>query len=75
MAADRNRSGRQQALGLLALAIGVGLAAATLDNSVVGWVIGLIRRRLDNPQVEITLSLATGYLAYAAVRLVTRRFY
>jgi Na+/H+ antiporter len=30
----------------------------------VGWMIGLIRRRLDNPQVEITLSLATGYLAY-----------
>ena len=34
------RSERQQALGLLALAVGVGLAAATLDNSVVGWVVG-----------------------------------
>lgn len=35
-----SRSERQQALGLLALALGVGLAAATLDNSVVGWVVG-----------------------------------
>ena len=34
------RSERQQALGLLALAVGIGLAAATLDNAVVGWVVG-----------------------------------
>jgi Na+/H+ antiporter len=36
--------------------IAVGLA--------VGWVISEIRRRLDDPPVEITLSLATGYAAY-----------
>jgi CPA1 family monovalent cation:H+ antiporter len=36
--------------------IAVGLA--------VGWVISEIRRRLDDPQVEITISLATGYAAY-----------
>jgi CPA1 family monovalent cation:H+ antiporter len=36
--------------------IAVGLA--------VGWVIAEIRRRLDDPPVEITLSLATGYAAY-----------
>jgi signal transduction histidine kinase len=31
---------RQQALGLVALAFGVGLAAAALGDSVVGWVVG-----------------------------------
>jgi monovalent cation/hydrogen antiporter len=36
--------------------IAVGLA--------VGWVISEMRRRLDDPPVEITLSLATGYAAY-----------
>jgi monovalent cation/hydrogen antiporter len=30
----------------------------------VGWVVAEIRRRLDDPQVEITISLATGYAAY-----------
>jgi monovalent cation/hydrogen antiporter len=36
--------------------IAVGLA--------VGWVIAEIRARLDDPPVEITISLATGYAAY-----------
>jgi CPA1 family monovalent cation:H+ antiporter len=31
---------------------------------VVGYVIGEIRRRLDDPLTEITLSLVTGYLAF-----------
>jgi len=30
----------------------------------VGCVIAEVRRRLDDPQVEITISLATGYAAY-----------
>jgi monovalent cation/hydrogen antiporter len=30
----------------------------------VGWVIGEIRRRLDDPPTEITLSLVTGYIAF-----------
>jgi signal transduction histidine kinase len=34
------RTERQQALGLTALALGVGLAAAALNNSVVGWIVG-----------------------------------
>ena len=34
------RAERQQALGLVALALGVGLAAAALGNSVIGWVVG-----------------------------------
>jgi signal transduction histidine kinase len=31
---------RQQALGLAALGIGVGIAVSTLGNTVVGWIIG-----------------------------------
>jgi signal transduction histidine kinase len=34
------RTERQQALGLVALAVGVGIAAATLGDSVIGWVVG-----------------------------------
>jgi len=36
--------------------IGIGLA--------VGWTVAHVRRRLDNPPVEITLSLLTAYFAY-----------
>lgn len=36
--------------------VAVGLA--------VGWVVGQIRRRLDDPPTEITLSLITGYIAF-----------
>jgi monovalent cation/hydrogen antiporter len=42
--------------------VGVGLA--------VGWVIRQIRRRLDNPPVEITIALMTGYFAYIPAELV-----
>jgi monovalent cation/hydrogen antiporter len=31
---------------------------------VVGYVVAEVRRRLDNPPVEVTLSLMTGYLAF-----------
>jgi signal transduction histidine kinase len=34
------RTERQQALGLAALGIGAGLAAAALGNTVVGWIVG-----------------------------------
>jgi len=43
---------------LLAAAGGVALGLA------VGYVIGEIRRRLDDPQTEITISLITGYAAF-----------
>jgi monovalent cation/hydrogen antiporter len=36
--------------------IGIGL--------VVGWLVSRVRRRLDDPPVEIALSLLTAYLAY-----------
>jgi CPA1 family monovalent cation:H+ antiporter len=41
--------------------VGIGLA--------VGWVIRQIRRRLDNPPVEITIALMTGYFAYIPAEL------
>jgi monovalent cation/hydrogen antiporter len=31
---------------------------------VVGWPVAEARRRLDDPQIEIVLSLVTGYAAY-----------
>jgi monovalent cation/hydrogen antiporter len=43
---------------LLAAAGGVALGLA------VGYVIGEIRRRLDDPPTEITISLITGYAAF-----------
>jgi CPA1 family monovalent cation:H+ antiporter len=36
--------------------VGVGL--------VVGYVVAAIRRRLDNPPVEVTIALMTGYFAF-----------
>ncbi|MEA2272494.1 MAG: monovalent cation/hydrogen antiporter, partial [Solirubrobacteraceae bacterium] len=43
-------------VGNVAGGIAIGLA--------VGWVLREVRRRLDNPPVEITISLMTGYFAY-----------
>ena len=42
--------------------IAIGLA--------VGWLIRQLRRRLDNPPLEITIALLSGYLAYIPAELV-----
>ncbi len=42
--------------------VGFGLA--------VGWLIRQVRRRLDNPPVEITIALMTGYFAFIPAALV-----
>src|SRR5918995_1682616 len=42
--------------------IAIGLA--------VGWVIAEIRKRLDDPPVEVTISLLTGYAAYVPAERV-----
>jgi monovalent cation/hydrogen antiporter len=42
--------------------VGVGL--------VVGWLIRQVRRRLDNPPAEITISLLTGYVAFIPAELM-----
>jgi Na+/H+ antiporter len=42
--------------------IGIGI--------VVGFLIAAVRRRLDNPPVEVTISLMTGYLAFIPAHAV-----
>ena len=42
--------------------VAVGLA--------VGWVVRQVRRRLDNPPAEITISLLTGYFAFIPAELL-----
>jgi Na+/H+ antiporter len=37
---------------------------------VVGWVVRQVRRRLDNPPAEITISLLTGYFAFFPAELL-----
>ena len=37
---------------------------------VVGWLVRQVRRRLDNPPAEITISLMTGYLAFIPAELI-----
>jgi Na+/H+ antiporter len=41
--------------------VGIGLA--------IGWVIRQVRRRLDNPPVEITIALMTGYFTFIPANL------
>ena len=36
----------------------------------VGWLIRQLRRRIDNPPVEITIALLSGYLAFIPAELV-----
>jgi NhaP-type Na+/H+ or K+/H+ antiporter len=36
----------------------------------VGWAIAAVRRRLDNPPVEVTVSLMSGYLAFIPANAV-----
>ena len=74
------RTERQQALGLIALAVGIGLAAATLDNSVIGWVVGplgvaavgaaVVWREADETQRRRWASGATGRRA-TVLRVLT----
>ena len=47
--------------GLRFVATGVGGLAVGL---AVGWVVRQVRRRVDDPPTEITISLLTGYAAY-----------
>jgi len=36
----------------------------------VGWLVRQVRRRLDNPPAEITISLMTGYVAFIPAELI-----
>jgi CPA1 family monovalent cation:H+ antiporter len=48
------------AAGSFVLTVAGGIAVGL----AVGWCVRQVRRRLDNPPVEITISLLTGYFAY-----------
>jgi monovalent cation/hydrogen antiporter len=52
--------------GLFVVSAGGGIAIGL----VVGWLIRQIRRRLDNPPAEITISLLTGYVAFIPADLM-----
>jgi CPA1 family monovalent cation:H+ antiporter len=52
--------------GLFVVSAGGGIAVGL----VVGWLIRQIRRRLDNPPAEITISLLTGYVAFIPADLM-----
>src|SRR5215218_8807901 len=41
-----------------------GAAGGVAIGLAVGWVIAEIRRRLDDPPIEVTISILTGYAAY-----------
>jgi CPA1 family monovalent cation:H+ antiporter len=42
----------------------VGAVGGVVVGLVVGWLIAQVRRRLDDPLVEITISLFTGWAAF-----------
>jgi CPA1 family monovalent cation:H+ antiporter len=52
--------------GLFVVSAGGGIAVGL----GVGWLIRQVRRRLDNPPAEITISLLTGYLAFLPAELI-----
>lgn len=48
----------------LALSLVVGIVVGVAIGLLVGYVIVAVRRRVEDPLVEITISLLTGYAAY-----------
>ncbi len=43
-------------------------SGGVLVGLAVGWLVTEVRKPLDDPQVEVTISLATGYAAYLPVQ-------
>jgi Na+/H+ antiporter len=52
--------------GVFVVSAGGGVAVGL----AVGWIVRQIRRRLDNPPAEITVSLMTGYFAFIPADLL-----
>ena len=52
--------------GLFVVSAGGGIAVGL----AVGWLVRQVRRRLDNPPAEITISLMTGYVAFIPADLM-----
>ncbi len=51
--------------GLFVVVAGGGIGVGLL----VGWIVRQVRRRLNNPPAEITISLLTGYIAFIPAEL------
>jgi CPA1 family monovalent cation:H+ antiporter len=47
-----------------------GVTVGIAIGLAVGWLIRHLRRRLDNPPVEITIALLSGYIAFIPAELV-----
>src|ERR671936_2015369 len=47
-----------------------GVVGGVAIGLVVGFLVAQVRRRLDNPPVEVTISLMTGYLAFIPANAV-----
>ena len=61
--------------GSFSAAGGGGLFVLTAAGGVavglgIGWLVRQVRRRLDNPPAEITISLMTGYFAFIPAELL-----
>ena len=52
--------------GLFLVSVAGGIAVGL----VVAWLVRQVRRRLDNPPAEITISLLTGYVAFIPAELI-----
>ena len=48
----------------------LGALGGVATGLVVGWLVRQVRRRLDNPPAELTISLMTGYLAFVPAELL-----
>ena len=48
----------------------LGAAGGIAIGLAVGWVIAEIRKRLDDPPVEVTISILSGYAAYVPAERV-----
>ena len=48
----------------------VGAAGGVAVGLAVGWLVAELRRRLDDPVVEIVISVVTGYAAYLPAELL-----
>jgi Na+/H+ antiporter len=48
----------------------VAAAGGILVGLAAGWIVRQVRRRLDNPPAEVTISLLTGYFAFVPAELM-----
>src|SRR5688572_2723856 len=48
----------------------LNVAGGVVVGLAVGWIVRQVRRRLDFPPAEVTISLLTGYFAYIPAELI-----